>query len=290
MGTGIGRDFVLYHESISEELSALKNRVRYLIGDAHWGTDGQHKEAILRRVIRTHLPEIFHVGTGFVCYPEETEEEKKSSKQLDILITTKEKPTLFKDGELIFVTPDAVRAIVEVKTSQGTAEFKQEAEKLSIELERVRKASSDCWGGFFIFDRKPNDDLFGDVRESEKHKKLLSYLRYLAQEESNEFDKNKVINCVTIGQRIFTRFWRKGSRAGDKEIKSHTWHSYALEEQTSSHDSKGLAQAYFLSNLVLHLSTHTNFDPQDAWYPLKEGKEHYLKCSITEGSEKPTIR
>jgi hypothetical protein len=103
-------DSLAYHESISLEMQSTQNRIRNLIGSDHWLTDGEHKEAVLRKALRTHLPEIFHVGRGFICYRE------KSSGQLDILIIDKTSPTLFKDGELILTTPDTVSAIIEVKT------------------------------------------------------------------------------------------------------------------------------------------------------------------------------
>jgi GrpB-like predicted nucleotidyltransferase (UPF0157 family) len=103
------RDFLEYHKSISMELQATKNHVRNLIGDRHWQTDGEHKEAVLRKVLRGHIAETSHVGTGFVCGPDAT------SHQIDILVSSRDKPILFEDGELRFVTPDMAIGIVEVK-------------------------------------------------------------------------------------------------------------------------------------------------------------------------------
>ena len=45
-----------FQKSITKELKALQNRVRYLIGDSHWGEEGRYKEAILRNVIKRFLP------------------------------------------------------------------------------------------------------------------------------------------------------------------------------------------------------------------------------------------
>ena len=40
----------------SQELEARAQRVRTLIGDAHWLSDGNHKEALLREFLRRYLP------------------------------------------------------------------------------------------------------------------------------------------------------------------------------------------------------------------------------------------
>lgn len=89
----IQRDFKAYHESIADELSATKNRIRDLIGNHHWETDGAHKEAVLRKVLRNHIADSLHVGRGFICGP------NKTSHQIDVLISFRDKPTLFRDGD-----------------------------------------------------------------------------------------------------------------------------------------------------------------------------------------------
>lgn len=97
----IQQNFLAYQESLLEELRSTQDKVRHLIGSRHWQTDGEHKEASLRSVFRSRLPETVRIGRGFVCYPAE----RDSSGQLDILITSKYQPTLYRDGELMFVTP-----------------------------------------------------------------------------------------------------------------------------------------------------------------------------------------
>src|SRR2546427_2303201 len=94
-----------YFESLGLELGSLKHRVRQLIADAHWQTDGEWKESVLRHVLRRHLPTSAVVGRGFVVTS------KSASSQLDVLIHDGSKPVVFKDGDLVFVTPDAVLGI-----------------------------------------------------------------------------------------------------------------------------------------------------------------------------------
>lgn len=96
----VRRDFLKYHKSIAAEMTAMKDRVRHLIGDHHWQSDGEHKEAVLRRLLRTHLAESLGIGRGFVCGEEST------SSQIDVLVVRRSKPTLFRDGDMLLVTPD----------------------------------------------------------------------------------------------------------------------------------------------------------------------------------------
>lgn len=278
------RNFVEYHKSIACELNVLKDRVRHLIGSAHWLTDGEHKEAVLRKIISNYLPEVFHVGRGFVCYPG-----GESSTQIDILITTKSKPTLFKDGELVFVTPDAVRAIVEVKTSQTSSDFKDTAQKLADELQKVRdcqRSTDSCWGGIFVYTPGKglkNSGASSGAGLSIGHKNLLLALHGAAN--YTDFEANRVINCVSVGESSFARCWRSGSQAGNSVIMMDAWHSYELQD-----DLKGLSQAYFLSNLVDHLSQgimFDGFDSQYAWFPIHGGKEKHRKGFISVEDNEP---
>jgi len=141
-------DFLEYHKSIAKELNATKDRIRQLIGSQHWQTDGEHKEAVLRKILRNHLPESSRVGRGFVCFRNDT------SSQIDILITACDKPALFKDGELVLVTPDAVQAIVEVKTSLNSSSGIHDALiKLSENIQSIRSnCRFGCYAGLFVYE------------------------------------------------------------------------------------------------------------------------------------------
>ena len=101
-------DYTSYHRSLTEELYSIKDRIRNLV--KHWSTDGESKEVALRSLLRRHLPESVIVGRGFIVTPD------TSSTQIDVLVVDANKPTLFKDGDLLIVTPDAVLGVIEVKT------------------------------------------------------------------------------------------------------------------------------------------------------------------------------
>jgi len=113
-------DFDKFHKSIGEELLAVKDRVRNLIGMANAGEEGRYKEEILKRVIREHLPEKFSVDTGFILG-----QKPSVSKQIDIIIHDKEFPVIFRSGDFVIVTGEGVRAIIEVKTKVTPSSLKK---------------------------------------------------------------------------------------------------------------------------------------------------------------------
>lgn len=103
-----------YLASISEELISQANRVRDLIGDRHWFSDGHHKEQLLASVLRRHLPSDILVSRGFVIDPIDP---GGCSKEQDILVVDghREAP-VFHQGDLVICFPRTVLAAVSVKT------------------------------------------------------------------------------------------------------------------------------------------------------------------------------
>ena len=197
------RDFEKHLQSISTELQATKERVRHLIGDVHWLTDGEHKEAIIRRILSKHVSDCVRVGSGFICYPHSNpayHDNKNTSTQIDVLVTRRGKPTLYKEHELTIVTPDAVSAIVEVKTKRTLAELRRDLTKLANNAQKTREAegSRDCWAGLFVFEPL--------------NSKSRSLHRDIIQTVQSVVDDNpmRVINCVAVGENLFVRYWKEG--------------------------------------------------------------------------------
>ena len=85
-----------------------------LIGNAHNGESGSWREAVVRQTLRRHLPSTVHVGTGFIV------DRNRTSPQIDVLLHDASYPTLFRQGDTVIVTPDAVRGVIEVKSSIST--------------------------------------------------------------------------------------------------------------------------------------------------------------------------
>jgi len=239
-GVMIDKDICKYWESIAKELEAAKSRVRNLIGSAHWLTDGTHKEILLRSVLRCHLPEELNVCTGFVYKNAEI------SSQIDILVISKSGYTLFKEGELVIVTPHAVKAIIEVKTTlNGPSKMEEVLAKLArnsevAEQELVQNRGQ-IWSGLFIYEQDTNE---------EKQKQIL--------QEIVKVDSNGGrISSVAYGPDIFIKFFDTGGPGP-------MW---------ASHYCKGLASGCFVMDMLASLTRNLgNSDFQTPNKPILSGK------------------
>ena len=248
-------DYGKYHLSVTDELYSLKDRIRNLV--SHWATDGESKEVALRSVLRRHLPESVIVGRGFVVGPD------TSSTQVDVLVVHASKPTLFKDGDLLIVTPDAVVAAIEVKTKLRTEnEFKDAIEKLTAIEEMCRDITGrdSVWTGLFVFE--------GDITQQE------SILRACS---SSYKSIKRPINCITSGRQVFIRHWIRGADVNSRE-RGPVWHSYELPD---------VAPSYFVGNLVDWISAVDNSTASFAWFPVLGGKEIHRKFYLPVGDESP---
>jgi len=243
------RDFRKYHESIASELRAVKDRIRNLIGGRHWQSDGEHKEAVLRRVLRSHLAQSLEVGRGFVCTEHDT------STQIDILITRRNKPTLFREGETLLVTPDAVACLIEVKTRIDD-NLENVLSKLADNAKIVRAANRSCVVGLFVYEPFEHQD---------PHRELLTHVH-----AASRGDDKRVVNWIAAGPNLLVRYWERGS-AVCSPVEGSVWHSYELNN---------LSHAYFLSNVVWETCPDLDRQMQYAWFPVEGGKERFRCCYI----------
>ena len=249
-------DFSSYHLSLSKELFALKDRIRNLA--RHWQTDGEYKEVALRNLLRRHLPESVIIGRGFIVTPDD------SSTQIDILIVSANKPMLFKEGDLLIVTPDAVLGVIEVKTEPRTYhDFEEALIKLSNIEKMCRQATGrdSVWTGLFSFEDHPRQQ--------------RTILRALG---SAYRETDQKVNCVSCGHNVFIRFWDDG-RQVESPVNGPVWHSYALPH---------VAPSYFIGNLVDSISTVDNNSAGFAWFPVLGGKERYLDYYLSLHDIDPT--
>lgn len=231
-----------YFRSLTQELNALKDRVRYFIKDHHWLSDGEWKESVLRAVLRRHLPKTYGVGSGFIAT------EKGPSTQVDILIYDTTKPILFQDGDFVIVTPDLVSAIIEVKTSVSKAKLPTILQKLSSLHQKVAfTAQCQPFVGMFAYNSNGCD-----------YTHLLETL-YSVVEENDR----RNIHCVSLGSDLFCRYWH--SSPENPRGQSELWRAYHLAE---------MAPAYFIHNVIESLCYRSVIDNNFVWYP-REGKESY---------------
>lgn len=242
-------NYLEYHKSLTDELHALKNRIRDL--SEHWPTDGEFKEAALRTVLRRHLPSSLIVGRGFIVTA------SGSSTQLDLLIVDGTKPTLFRDGDLMIVTPDCVRAVIEVKTSLDSYPDVEECAMTLAKIGRLCKKNGRFrpWLGIFSYEgpRQHADLLLNSLAKAHRQTGVA-------------------INCFAYGKDCFIRFWKRGER----EMGDHP--NAANVEKWRAYDLEHLASAYFVGNVVDSLTTLNNSTNAFAWYPLTDGKRPHMEA------------
>jgi len=239
-----------YFQSITSECEALKDRVRHLINDAHWLTDGEWKESVLRSILRRSAPESVTIGRGFVVHQD------GCSTQIDVLIYDNSMPILYKDGDLVFITPAACRGIVEVKSSTTLADFRAATTKLADNAEFVRSKGGDfhIFVGFFSYDVRAAD--------------CLPFLDAL-QSAANGQDV-RLIDHVTLGALKLIKFWPSNPSEAQNRSGYDQWHLYSLDR---------LAPGYFIHNLLLNVSKKLSAQRENAWFPLNS-KEAYLEGQL----------
>ncbi len=242
-----------YFKSVTSELETLKDRVRHLIDDGHWPTDGEWKESVLRSVVKRSAPSSVTVGRGFVV------QGSRASAQIDVLIYDNSYPILYRDGDLVFVTPDSCRAIIEVKTSTTPTKLRQCVCGLGDSAAMVRQANrgKPLFVGLFVYEVGPR-----------RVRSVLESLHAAAQRH-----EDRVVNHVSIGPSIFAKFWevRPGQDSGPIY---DTWHEYELDR---------MAPGYFIHNLLMQVSPRrTQHDT--TWFP-EASKEAQLRASKSLGGE-----
>jgi hypothetical protein len=235
-----------YFESLGLELASLKQRVRYIIADAHWQTDGEWKESVIRQVLRRHLPATAIVGRGFVVTGE------SATSQLDVLVHDASKPVVFKDSDLAFVTPDAVFGIVEVKTRIGPADFGVAAGRLARNIDLIRRhPNTRAFAALFAFEDDGADS--------------AAYLEAAARAAASW---NERLDFAAIGDSKFLKYWNLDPETDRRMYQ--TWHSYRMP---------GLAPGYFVHNVIDCVSPESVFPNNKVWFP-QDGKEQYQDGSI----------
>ncbi len=102
-----------FASSFAHELGAQSEHIGRLIG--HGPTLGSEREELLRALVERHVPRRFHVATGFI---------EGSDRQVDILIYDQvDYAPLFRAGNLVVVPIEAVRALIEVKSTLTAGEL-----------------------------------------------------------------------------------------------------------------------------------------------------------------------
>ena len=236
-----------YFKNLTKEIGSLKDRLRHYIDNAHWLSDGEWKESVLRTILRRKLPSNIGVGRGFIVNLEQT------STQIDVLLYDKTKPILFQDGNFIIITSDTVKGVMEVKTKIRTQnELKNAINKISGISQFINPITvhgKNQFFGLFCYEEVPfNKD------------RILGILQDCVNGQHQ-----RIVNCISFGEHYFIRYWPTQPNSPGQFQGYNKWHAYQL---------KNKAPAYFIHNVIDHLFPQWASDNNDVWYP-EDGKENY---------------
>ena len=237
-----------YFKSLSEELHSLKDRVRNFMDSPHWLTDGEWKESVIRSFLKRNLPRTVDVGRGFIINGRE------ASHQIDILIHDNSKPVLFRDGDLVFVTPDVVKGIIEVKSKLNSSNYTDAIERL-------------CSNANIMRSHNPLSKFAALFSFEVEHDNNETYLDILANIANTP---RKTIDFIALGDSTFIKYWEINPENPKRLY--YRWHSYRLHQ---------MAAGYFFHNIIDSLSPNSVFQNTEVWFP-SEGKEPYKdreKCA-----------
>jgi|SRR6185437_8594041 len=241
-----------YLISLAEELSAQANRVRDLIGDVHWLTDGHHKEYLLIDLLKRHLPVGMIAARGFVISP--TGGSAVSTEQDILIVDTLCETPVFSQSGVIIAFPRSVVAAVSVKTTLDSETVKDSVAGLCT----VRNMATDhaeprsLWCGAYYFNEGP---IVGRSPPL-----VFEYIRK-AMDASPV--RNPVIPAdhpVPVGPDL---------HCSARELVFKLNHGYqdggdaAKPTTLAGYRCKGLATAFFLGDLLDHVATQRGLADAD---------------------------
>ncbi|MBI2970856.1 MAG: hypothetical protein HYY37_00380 [Candidatus Aenigmarchaeota archaeon] len=230
-----------FHRSISKELKVIQDRVRNLMGSAHWGEEGRYKEAVLRSIIRRFLPKNVSIGTGFILKKEG--DEIKISNQIDIIIYDNTYPVLFAEGDFLITTPANVKGIIEVKTKLNSSDVMDVVSKAT---NNGKVVDNEIFSGVFVYNEG------NIVNNSNISDNLKSALK----------ESKGVVNHICLGEDIFIKFWPRNPQSN-------------FPNKYSIYRIKDLSFSYFISNLAEQTSESKLKERWWFLYPIEKGKEEY---------------
>jgi hypothetical protein len=139
-----------FYESFASEIMGKFRRIAKLT--PHGPSSGQYHEEILRNVLKNFLSKRFSVKTGFIYG------KGKVSGQIDILIIDENCPIayLFQEGDFVVVLPEAVVAVIEIKSTINSQNFAEGMDGIFRAIGMAEYHS--ITGIFFGFDGGTIDD------------------------------------------------------------------------------------------------------------------------------------
>lgn len=241
-------------KDLARELEAQQNRVRQLLPRTHALTDGEWKESVLRTVLERHLPRRIVVGRGFIRRGDE------QSSQIDVLLYDDAAPLLHRDGDIVVVTPDAVRGVIEVKTTASRRELPDAFKKLAHNARIAAPPDMFTPGpfiGLFAYSVEGDEETSPDW--------VLPALR-----DNDPYPTGRAVGHVCLGPAHFVHYW---SRRPDDwfELEPYRrWHLYKMPD---------LAPGYFISNVIEAIAPESVAQNRSVWFP-EDSKEALVVGAI----------
>ena len=240
-----------HFRSLTQELEAIRDRVRnFSLRTPHWQTDGEWKESALRAMFSRCLPAHIEALRGFAVT------QARGSGQIDILLYDSRHPVLSRSGDLVFVTPDAIVGIIEVKSNIGDRSALREAlQSLADDAETIRAAKGAgqrLFVGLFAYTTT--------IQES-------SWQTVLDELESTaNGSRDRIVNHACLGCSQFGKFW-EASPDGNQHEPYDAWHYYTLTD---------MAAGYFINNVVAAAAEDSVARNEDVWFPAMSKELHRL--------------
>lgn len=250
---GVQPNWYRYLVSLGEELHAQSTRVRDLIGESHWLTDGHHKEYLLTELLRRHLPSGVVASRGFVISPSDSD---IRSKEQDVLVVdTQREAPVFQGDQLVIAFPRSVLATISVKTTLDSTTVADTVEGLN----SVRRTAVDQTGAREIWCA----GYFFEVGSAVANQPTSVYDHFVKAVAAHPV-RTPVLpdpHPIPLGPDLL---------CSAKDLAYRFDHGHSSDSSTTvpprimGFDCNGLATALFLANLLAHIANarglpHTDF-------------------------------
>jgi len=262
----VERSLPNYYQSFSKELDVTKDRVRNIIGNAHWISDGTHKEAILQDVLKRFIPKKFAISSGFIL----ANDGENCSRQLDIIIYDQASPILFKSDSLVIIPDQYVRAVIEVKTSLSVGSKLTDAlENLYTVQSIMDRVSDNVYFGIFSYGYQN----YSDIGPAEVARRLFFKIKEFYR---NKRSQDSSLNSLHyLQRRTLTSLCMNGQLYG-----LHWNDSTQREPEFGLYDTGDQSFNFFVSNLLSTLDNNAINLSKPIWFPQSKESRVLLKESF----------
>jgi hypothetical protein len=263
----VERSLPNYYQSFSKELEVTKDRVRNIIGNAHWISDGTHKEAILQDVLKKFIPQKYAISSGFIL----SNNGETCSKQLDVIIYDQASPLLFNCSNFVIIPDQYVRAVIEVKTSLSMGSKLTDAlENLYTVQSIMDRTSDNVYFGIFSFGyqnylnigpAKVAEQLFTRISEFYRNKRLqdthLTNLQYL---------QRRILTSLCMNGQLYGLHWNDSTHR---------------EPEFGFYDTGDQSFNFFVSNLLSTLDSNAINQSKPLWFPQSKQSRVLLRERVS---------